>query len=47
MLTILHTTFSNAFFVEKLYILFQILLKFIPKGPIHDKSALVQVMVWH
>ena len=25
----------------------QISLKFVPKGPIHNKSALVQVMAWH
>ena len=31
---------------EKLCILIQIWLKFIPKGPIDNKSALVQVMAW-
>ena len=25
----------------------QISLKFVPKGPIENKSALVQVMAWH
>ena len=31
---------------EKFCILIRILLKFVPKGPIDDKSALVQVMAW-
>ena len=32
---------------EKLGIPIQISLKFIPKGPFANKSALVQVMAWH
>ena len=31
---------------EKFRILIQISLKFVPKGPIDNKSALVQVMAW-
>ena len=31
---------------EKLCILIRISLKFVPKGPVNDTSALVQVMVW-
>ena len=29
------------------HILIQILLKFVPKGPIHNKPSLFQVMAWH
>ena len=32
---------------EKFCILIRIALKFIPKGPIDNKPALVQVMAWH
>ena len=35
------------FFNENIWISIDILLKFIPKGPIDNKSALVQIMVWH
>ena len=39
--------FSHAFFMnETFYILIQISLKFVPKGPIENKPALVQVMAW-
>ena len=31
---------------DKFYISIQIILKFVPKGPIDNKSALVQVMAW-
>ena len=31
---------------EKFYILIQISLKFVPEGPIDNKSALVEVMAW-
>ena len=31
---------------EKLRILIRITLKVVPKGPINNKSALVQVMAW-
>ena len=34
------------FFNEKFYILIKISLKFIPKGPIDNKAALVKVMAW-
>ena len=32
---------------EKVRISIKISLKFVPKGPIDNKSALVQVMAWH
>ena len=38
--------FKCIFWNENYRILIQILLKFVPKGPIDNKSALVQVMVW-
>ena len=40
--------FSNAFQILniKYCILIQISLKFVPKDPIYDKSALVQGMAW-
>ena len=38
--------FKCIFMNEKLRILIQISLKFVPKGPIDNKSALVQVMAW-
>ena len=44
---ILQTTLSNAIFVnENVRILIEISLKFIPKGPITNIPALVQVMAW-
>ena len=39
--------FKCIFMNEKLRILIRISLKFVPKGPIDNKSALVWVMVWH
>ena len=38
--------FKCIFFNENFYILIRISLKFVPKGPITNKWALVQVMVW-
>ena len=38
--------FKWIFIKEKSCILFQISLKFVPKGPIDKKSALVQVTAW-
>ena len=38
--------FKCIFMNEKLRILIPISLKFVPKGPIDNKSALVQVMAW-
>ena len=38
--------FKCIFMNEKLSILIPISLKFVPKGPIDNKSALVQAMVW-
>ena len=35
------------FLNEKIYILIQISLKFVPEDPIHHNPALVQVMAWH
>ena len=43
------TTFSNAFSWLKSFFFFiiRISLKFVPKGPIDNKSALIQVMALH
>ena len=38
--------FKHLFMVENAIILIEISLKFILKGPINNKSALVQVMTW-
>ena len=47
MATISQTTISKCIFTnEKFCILFWISLKFVPKGPIDNNSALVQVMAW-
>ena len=40
-------TFFKSIFNESVWISITISLKFIPKGPIDYKSALVQVMAWH
>ena len=45
MATVSQMTFTNAF-SWKVFILIQIALKFVAKGPIDNKSALVQVMAW-
>ena len=34
------------FFCENVWILIKVSLKFVPKGPIDNKSSLVQVMTW-
>ena len=44
--------FTNAiskwnFVNEKFYIVIQISLKFVPEGPIEDKTALAELMDWH
>ena len=39
--------FKCIFMYEKSWILIQISLKFVLKGPIDNKAALVQVMAWH
>ena len=39
--------FKYIFINEKFCILIRISLKCVPKSPIHNKSALVQVMAWH
>ena len=38
--------FKHIFLDENASILIQVSLKFVPKGPIDNKSALVQVMAW-
>ena len=41
------TTFLNLFFVnENIYISIKIPLEFVPKGPVDNIPALVQIMVW-
>ena len=48
MANILQMIFSNQFFLyESCIILIQISLKFVPKGSINNKPALVQIMAWH
>ena len=39
--------FKYIFFPGKFYISFKISIKFVPKGPIDQKLALVQIMAWH
>ena len=39
-------TFNRIFLNENVRISFQILLKFVPKGPINNIPALVQIMAW-
>ena len=39
--------FKCIFIYEKVSMLIQISLNFIPKSPIYIKAALVQIMVWH
>ena len=38
--------FKRIFLNENVKILIQISLQFVPRGPIDNKSALVQVMAW-
>ena len=38
--------FNRIFMNENVWILIKISLKFVPKGPIDTKPALVQVMTW-
>ena len=38
--------FKCIFVNEKFCILIRISLKFVPKGPINNKPALVQIMAW-
>ena len=48
MTAISQTTFPNALsWMKKFVLSIRISLKFVPKGPMDDKSALVQVMAWH
>ena len=42
-----HTIFKRIFLNKKFCISIRFSLKFVPKGPIDNKSALVQVMAWH
>ena len=46
MAAISQTTFQMHFHEWKAVIFIQISLKFVPKDPIDNKSALVQVMAW-
>ena len=39
--------FQYIFFSERFCILIQISLKFVPKVPIDNKVALIQLMTWH
>ena len=41
------TDIFKSIFNESVWISITISLKFIPKGPIDNKSALVQVVAWH
>ena len=48
MAAIFSTTYSNAFSWMKMYEFgIKISLKFVPKGPISNIPALVQIMAWH
>ena len=46
MAIILQMAFSKAFLWVKSFVKVWISLKFVPKGPIDNKGALFQVMVW-
>ena len=46
MAAISETTFWNAFFNENVQISIEISLRFVPKGPINNIPALVQIMAW-
>ena len=47
MVPIFQKTYSNAFsWMKKMYILIKISLKFVPKGPINNIPAQVQIMAW-
>ena len=39
--------FKHIFLNDNARILIEISLKFVPKGTVNNKSALVQVMAWH
>ena len=48
MAVIFQTTFSNNFsWIINAWISIKISLKFVPKGPIDNIPALVQIMAWH
>ena len=38
---------ESIFISDNACILIQILLKYIPKGPVDNKSALAQILAWH
>ena len=40
-------TFNRIFVDENVRILIEFSLKFVPKGPINNIPALVQIMAWH
>ena len=39
--------FNRIFLNENVWILIEISLKFVPKGPIDNMQALLRVMAWH
>ena len=39
--------FKHIFFSENVWIFIKLSLKFVPKGPINNTPALVQIMAWH
>ena len=46
MATIFQRHFKRIFLNENVWILINISLKFVPKGPINNISALIQIMAW-
>ena len=46
MAAISQTTLSNILLIENVGISIKILRKFVPKGPINNITALVQIMAW-
>ena len=46
MAAISQTMFSNAFSWMEIYVSIKMSLKFVPKGPINNISALGQIMAW-
>ena len=46
MVAISQTIYSDAFLWMKICVLIKISLKFVPKGPIDNNPALVQILAW-
>ena len=40
-------TFSHIFFSKNVWNLIEIALKCVPKNPVDDNPAIVQLMAWH